>query len=39
LIKIIKIKDNYRDYLLAAKKNSLILANQFKNDPLRKNIN
>ena len=39
LIKIIKIKDNYRDYLLAAKKNSLILADQFKNDPLRKNIN
>jgi hypothetical protein len=39
IIKIIKIKDNYKDYLSAAKKNSLILANNFRNDPLRKNIN
>jgi hypothetical protein len=39
LIKIIKIKDNYKDYLLAAKKNSIILADKFKNDPLKKNIN
>ena len=36
--KIVLIKNNYEDYLLSAKKNSLILSKIFNNDPLKKNI-
>ena len=37
--KIVKIKDNYEEYLSSAKKNSSILLNIFNHDPLKKNIN
>lgn len=37
--KIIKIKNNYEEYLSSAKKNSSILLNIFNHDPLKKNIN
>ena len=37
--KIVKIKNNYEEYLSSAKKNSSILLNIFNNDPLKKNIN
>ena len=36
--KINLIKNNYDDYLSAAKKNSEILLKMFNNDPLKKNI-
>ncbi|MBL6775737.1 MAG: hypothetical protein ISQ26_10050 [Candidatus Puniceispirillum sp.] len=37
--KIVKIKNNYEEYLSSAKKNSSILLNIFNDDPLKKNIN
>jgi len=37
--KIVKIKNNYEEYLSSAKKNSFILLNIFNDDPLKKNIN
>ena len=37
--KIVKIKNNYEEYLSSAKKNSSILLNIFNHDPLKKNIN